>query len=158
MFKTYNLLLFAVALLMLGSLTSCEMETSDNGKLDGFWHLEQIDTLATGGVGDYRNQRVFWGIEHKLISVSDYDTFGQWNGYYFRFNQTGDSLILSSPYLNHWHQDKGEDGGDIPVTEMSDTLRRCGINQLTERYYKEALTGSKMILTTKELRLKFSKF
>lgn len=158
MFKMYKLLLFAVAVLLLGSLTSCEMETSDNGKLDGFWHLEQIDTLSTGGVCDYSNQRVFWGIEHKLIAVSDYETFGSMSGYYFRFNQTGDSLILSSPYLDHWHQDYGDDGGDIPVTEMSDTLRRCGINQLTERYYKEKLSGSKMILTTKELRLKFRKF
>lgn len=158
MFKTYKLLIFVTALLLLGSFSSCEMESSDNGKLDGFWHLEQIDTLETGGVCDYSNQRVFWGIEHRLISVSDYETFGSMDGYYFRFNQTGDSLILSSPYLNHWHQDNGEDGGDIPVTEMSDTLRRCGINQLTEYYYKEKLSGSKMILTTKQLRLKFRKF
>ena len=31
------------------ALASCELETSDNGKFDGFWHLERVDTLATGG-------------------------------------------------------------------------------------------------------------
>lgn len=138
--------------------SSCDIESSDNGDLDGFWHLEQVDTLATGGTCDYSDKRVFWGVQLKLISVSDYDTFGKWNGYYFRFNQTSDSLVLSSPYLNHWHQDKGDNGGDIPVKEISDTLRRCGINHLEEHYYKEKLSSSKMILTTKELRLKFRKF
>ena len=33
---------------LLGSLalvmSSCEMETTDNGDLDGFWHLESVDT------------------------------------------------------------------------------------------------------------------
>lgn len=150
-----------LALLVIGTCTmfsSCDIETSDNGDLDGFWHLEQVDTLATGGTCDYSDRRVFWGVQLKLISVSDYDAFGKWNGYYFRFNQTGDSLVLSSPYLNHWHQDKGENGGDIPVKEICDTLRRCGINHLEEHYYKEKLSGSKMILRTKELRLKFRKF
>ncbi len=29
-------------------LSSCTLETSDNGDFDGFWHLERVDTLATG--------------------------------------------------------------------------------------------------------------
>lgn len=28
--------------------SSCEMETSKNGDLDGYWHLESIDTLENG--------------------------------------------------------------------------------------------------------------
>ena len=40
-------------------LNSCEVDSSDNGDLDGFWHLESVDTLATGGRCDYSNQRVF---------------------------------------------------------------------------------------------------
>lgn len=37
-------------MLMMGSalLNSCEVDSSDNGDLDGFWHLESVDTLATG--------------------------------------------------------------------------------------------------------------
>ena len=75
----------------------------------------------------------------------------------FRFSQTSDSLILSSPYENHGHQDV-ENGGDIPITEINETLRQCGIKHLVESYYKEKLSGNKMILRTKDLRLYFKKF
>lgn len=46
-------------LMALGSLSSCTLESSDNGDLDGYWHLESIDTLATGKTGDYSNRRFF---------------------------------------------------------------------------------------------------
>ena len=142
-------------MLMLGSalLNSCEVDSSDNGDLDGFWHLESVDTLATGGRCDYSNQRVFWGVQYKLLTVNNYKG-GSFN---FRFRQTSDSLILSSPYKNHGHQDV-ENGGDIPITEINETLRQCGINHLVESYYKEKLSGNKMILLTKDLRLNFKKF
>ena len=45
--------LSAIALSMLFTACGIDFEGSDNGKLDGFWHLEKVDTLATGGVTDY---------------------------------------------------------------------------------------------------------
>lgn len=42
-------------------LTSCDIETSDNGDLDGYWHLVRVDTLATGVSSDLSETRVFWG-------------------------------------------------------------------------------------------------
>ena len=75
-------------------MCSCEMETSDNGDLDGFWHLESVDTLSTGGSCDLSEKRVFWGVQHKLISITHYELLGS-RGDYARFEQTGDSLILS---------------------------------------------------------------
>lgn len=33
-------------------VNSCTIETSDNGDFDGFWHLERVDTLATGNYLD----------------------------------------------------------------------------------------------------------
>ena len=47
----------AIATLALGTLTACEIESHDNGKIDGFWHLEHIDTLATGGTLDVSNEK-----------------------------------------------------------------------------------------------------
>lgn len=147
----------AAGLLMaLGSLSSCTLESSGNGDLDGYWHLESIDTLATGKTGDYSNRRFFWGIEHRLISVSDIDREGRL-GYYFRFEQTGDSLFLGQAYKNNWHQDNGKNGGDIPVDDV-EPLRYYGVNELEEHFAKEALSGSRMILRSKTLRLKFKKF
>ena len=74
---------FVLLMLVLGSvlLNSCEIESSDNGSLDGFWHLESIDTLATGGRSDYSKQRVFWGVQYKLLSVNNYEG----GRFYFRF-------------------------------------------------------------------------
>ena len=140
----------------LGSLSSCTLESSDNGDLDGYWHLESIDTLATGHTGDYSSRRFFWGVEHKLISISDIDREGR-QGYYLRFEQTGDSLFLGQAYKNNWHQDNGEDGGDIPVDDV-EPLRYYGINELNEHFLKESLKGGKLILRSKTLRLKFKKF
>ena len=139
-------------------MSSCEMETSDNGDLDGFWHLESVDTLSTGGSCNYKERKVFWGVQHKLISIRNFASDAASTGYYVRFNQTGDSLILSSPYANHWHQDYGDDGGDVPVTEINSELRELGMNHLEEHFKKEKLSGSKMVLSNKEYRLSFMKF
>lgn len=139
-------------------MCSCEMETTDNGDLDGFWHLESVDTLSTGGTCSYKERKVFWGVQHKLISIRNFASDAASTGYYVRFNQTGDSLILSSPYANHWHQDYGDDGGDVPVTEINAELRELGMNNLEEHFKKEKLSGSKMVLSNKEYRLSFTKF
>lgn len=157
--KKYKFLpAMAMSLMVAGtlSLSSCDLEHSDNGDLDGFWHLESIDSLENGHTADLSKQRVFWAVEFKLISarVSDANV----SKMYFRFEQTSDSLKITQAYLDHGHQDNGEDGGDIPVEEVTDDLRFYGINNLPEGFYKEALDGSKMILRSKTLRLKFKKF
>nr|MBP7472243.1 lipocalin-like domain-containing protein [Prevotella sp.] len=131
--------------------SSCTLESSDNGDLDGFWHLEAIDTLSTGGHLDMSNYKIFWGVQAKLISLQGSD-----NSFYLRFNQTGDSLIVNTPYYNHWHED-AENGGDIPVTDGT-AMKIYGINALTEPFLKEKLNGSKMILKSSTLRLYFTKF
>lgn len=135
--------------------SSCTLESSDNGDLDGFWHLESVDTLSTGHTYDCSNRYIFWGIEYKLINVSDKEIDG--SGYYLRFQQTGDSLLLGTAYKNNGHQDNGENGGDIPI-DIVEPLRPYGINQLDEHFAKETLSGSKMILRSKTLRLHFKRF
>lgn len=150
--STYYIIMTFIGIIV--CLMSCTVESSDNGKLDGFWHLEEVDTLTTGGKNNLSDKRIFWGVQNKLISIKDYDT----ESFYCRFQQTSDSLIMSSPYINHWHQDQGDDGGDIPMKEISDNLRRCGINHMEEHFCKVRLTGGDMILANKEYRLRFRKF
>ena len=152
---TKGLLKTIIATLAIVSLASCEIETSDNG-FDGFWHLERVDTLATGGTCDLSKKRVFWGVQYKLISVYDTDKEGTF-GYYLRFTQTRDKIVTKSPYKNNWHQDNGEDGGDIPVDDPTQ-LAPYGINNLEEEFVKEKLNGGQMILRSKTLRLKFKRF
>ncbi|WP_444363727.1 lipocalin-like domain-containing protein [Prevotella sp.] len=140
-------------------LVSCNVETSDNGPLDGFWHLERVDTLATGGSTDYHKGYVFWGVQKDLMYIKD-SSNGSIGAYYLRFNQTHDSLHVTKIYLDHGHEDNPnhEQGGDIPVEAIDNTLRQLGINALPEHFKKEALNANRMILSTEKLRLKFKKF
>lgn len=137
-------------------LSSCTLETSDNGHFDGYWHLERVDTLATGGWRDYSKCRIFWGVQYKLLSCTDADN--KRRAYYFRFDQTSDSIIVHTPYKNNWHQDNGPDGGDIPIIVVNDDLREYGINNLREPFFKEKYKSDKMILRSETLRLYFTKF
>ncbi|MFQ9809358.1 MAG: lipocalin-like domain-containing protein [Segatella copri] len=89
------------------------------------------------------------------IQVADYNRFEAGRGFYLRFEQTSDSLLITSVYRNKWHEDYG---GDVLLTEMNDSLRSCGINHLNEHFAKEVMTGGKMQLKSKTLRLRFRKF
>lgn len=146
---------FIVAAVFAAVFASCTIETSRNGKLDGFWHLVRIDTLDTGKSRDLSRQRIFWGVQYKLINVKDADRNEQ--GYYLRFERVKDSLFVHTPYANHLHQDQGADGGDIPIDDAK-LLAPFGINRLEEHFKTEALDGSKMILKSSRLRLYFDSF
>ena len=133
-------------------LISCDLETSDNGKLDGFWHLERVDTLATGGSLDMTGKKVFWSFQVRLLQLQ-----GGSSSFFFRFKQDADSLTIFSPYTSEGHEETLGDGGNKPVTDPS-SFRDYGIDQLETHYKKEALDGSKMILRSRRLRLMFRKF
>ena len=138
------------------AFSSCEMETSKNGDLDEYWHLESIDTLENGGTCEFSARKVFWGIEHKLILIRDLN-IGPFDGFYMRFDQTGDSLLIPKAYRKNQNYHEGDDDAPISADDM-EVLRKYGINNLPEGFAKEALSGSKMILRSKTLRLKFKKF
>lgn len=152
-YKIIHAMMVAFVAISMFAFSSCELESSDNGKLDGFWHLESIDSLENGKTVDMSKLHVFWGIEYKLIAATQYDNNTE--AMFFRFEQTSDSLKITQAFINHGHQDNG---GDIPLTEVTNDLRYYGINNLPEGFAKEALSGSKMILRSKTLRLKFKKF
>ena len=84
-----------MATIALTTLASCEIETSDNGDFDGFWHLERVDTLATGGTLDLSKKRVFWGVQYKLISVRDVDVDKE----FVKEKLNGGQMILRSKTL-----------------------------------------------------------
>lgn len=152
-YKIVHAMMVAFVAISMFAFSSCELESSDNGKLDGFWHLESIDSLENGKTVDMSKLHVFWGIEYKLIAATQYDNNTE--RMFFRFEQTSDSLKITQAFINHGHQDNG---GDIPLTEVTNDLRYYGINNLPEGFAKEALSGSKVILRSKTLRLKFKKF
>ena len=119
-------------------------------QLDGFWHLERIDTLATGGVNNTADDYLFWCVQSRLVEVGDRRD-GYKPGILFSFRHEGSVLSFYNPL----HSDRAN--GDRPVEDVDD-LRPYGINEMEEHFDVETLNGSKMVLRSKVLRLVFKKF
>ena len=51
-YKIVHAMMVAFVAISMFAFSSCELESSDNGKLDGFWHLESIDSLENGKTVD----------------------------------------------------------------------------------------------------------
>ena len=142
----FSLLLVLACMLLMSC--NIDLETSDNGKLDGYWHIERIDSLENGNSLDYSDRLMFWAIQLRFLEVRDRDN--HLGAYLLRFDHTGDSLLLSNPHLSD------KNSGD-PVVEDVEVLRPYGINELNERFKVENLSGNKMILKNRFLRLNFKK-
>ncbi len=144
-----KIFLFAAGLVL---ATSCGdlLETSDNGDLDGYWQLAQVDTLATGTTKDMTSSKVFWGVQGKFLDVLDTHKSPTY-GYMFRFQHTADSLWLSDARVNN------REVSDSLLTDVA-PLRPLGVNELAEHFLVERLTGSHMVLCGKVIRLHFRKF
>mgnify|MGYP004462717869 FL=1 len=145
--KIRYVLLSMVALL---SLSACEIETHDNDKLDGFWHLERVDTIATGGVCDKSKDLVFWSVQSMFVEVSERSKVNN-DKYIFSFSHRDGKLSLFDARLSD------RSNGD-PEVEDPIILHPYGISKLNETFEVMQLTGSKMQLKSESLLLVFRKF
>lgn len=143
-----SFLLLAACLVMAVSCGDL-FETSGNGDLDGYWQLSQVDTLQNGASADMTGSKVFWAVQGKFLDIID--THRGNYGYMFRFQHTADSLLLSDARVNQ------RELFDSLLTDVS-PLRPLGVNNLAEHFLVEQLTGSRMVLRGKVLRLHFRKF
>lgn len=141
-----NLLYFILSLI---TITSCTLDTSDNGDLDGYWQLSSIDTLANGHSVNMRDSGIFWAVQKDLLVTRA--TKEPLIEVIFKFKHTSDSLILSKPHLAF------RDSSDIIVTDAS-VLYRLGITNLQEQYVILELSSSIMALKNKDLQLMFRKY
>jgi hypothetical protein len=140
----YLSILFAFML----CLSACELETSHNGKLDGWWLLTAVDTLQTGGHANVEAQQCTWAFQGRLLELRDVP--GQRGDYLFSFTQHGDDLLLSHPYLS------ARDSGDIAV-QTPQPLHPYGIQTLSEQFSITTIDRQRMVLTSASLRLYFRK-
>ena len=127
-------------------LSACELETSHNGKLDGWWLLTAVDTLQTGGHANVEAQQCTWAFQGRLLELRDVP--GQRGDYLFSFTQHGDDLLLSHPYLS------ARDSGDIAV-QTPQPLHPYGIQILSEQFSIITIDRQHMVLTSASLRLYF---
>ncbi|MBQ0062673.1 MAG: lipocalin-like domain-containing protein [Prevotella sp.] len=129
------------------AFSSCHLEASDNGDLDGFWQLTTVDTLSTGGTQEVKSAEIFWAFQFRLLQVRDINE----NRYNIRFKHENNMLKLYDPY-----RDKRE-SGDEKVTDPA-VLAKYGINALEELFTVECLDSEKMLLKSDKLRLIFRRY
>ena len=144
--------LFAILSMNLG-FVSCgivEFETSKNGKLDGYWHLQTVDSLANGNVSDVSKSRIFWSVQGDLLETYSPDIVTAVQRCVFHFSHKNGMLKIIEPRV----YDRA--AGD-PLIEDVGILTPFGINSLDESFKVEKLTKGKMTLTSGSLRLYFRK-
>ena len=140
-----GILIAATTILTTMTLASCDIETSSAaGDFNGMWHLTRVDTLATGGVLDLKNEKLFWAFQNKLMQADDKNE--KLAKILMRFNQTNTQLTLHTPYVY-----------DVPLSDPT-LLAPYGINKLEENFQVLKLTGSKMVLQSETLKLTFKGF
>ena len=131
-------------------LVSCDIHTSGNGDLDGYWHLVKVDTLSTGNSLDMSGRRVFWGVQAHLVEAVDHDNDSSHYGYLFYFEKTSSYLTL---YYAHRHN---REAGDILIEDAAE-LSPLGVNDLNDKFKIITLNQGNMVLEDDLLRLTFKK-
>ena len=133
---------YIIATALVAGATSCDIEHIDNGKLDGLWKLQAMDSLSNQVTVDMSRSNLSYAIQGNLLQLGRV---------YFRFDHQGDSLILHDPYVNSF--DVSETLTDISL------VTPFGINNIPrEAFYVDELSRSKMVLRSEFLRLHFEKY
>lgn len=140
--------LYILLLLLPTLFFSCEIETSGNGKLDGNWQLQFVDTLSTGGICDMGQSGIYWGVENKLLQVRNTESGKK---ILFRFEKNENTLTIHSPHLV---ENKYE---TTPVEDVS-VLAPYGISGTEEMFVVEKLSNGRLFLASKQLRLRFRRY
>ena len=142
-----KLLYIFTALLM---LAACDIHTSNNGDLDGYWQLRSVDTLSTGGTCDMRDSLIFWSFQDKLMHMRD-NYHERIRKVFMRFNITGNVMTLTDPIIDL------RDSSDIVLTDTT-LLWHYGIHDVPETLKVVNLNSSTMILENRVLRLNLRKY
>ncbi|HAE24557.1 MAG: lipocalin-like domain-containing protein [Bacteroidaceae bacterium] len=139
---SYILTIFSACVL---SFQSCHIESSDNGKLDGFWYAESIDSISGGKADVYDD--CYWAFQFDLLSIRHIETQEQ---YLFHFTCRSDSLLLSEPY-------KAIEQGLDSLLPDNRELLPLGVQSLEEGFKIIELNDKRMKLQSAVLRLSLRK-
>lgn len=143
--------LFVIVCLLFPLLYSCDgFQISDNGDLDGMWHLVEVDSVQVNHKSDYTDKGIFWSVQSDLLFLEDKRQ--QHQPCLMRFNHKDDILIVTDPYIY-----MNRESEDIPLCDVS-LLAPYGINGLEDRFVISKLNKKRMILCSSELVLNFEKY
>jgi hypothetical protein len=131
------------------TLAACDFEVSDNGDLEGYWQLQQTDTLATGGTTDMRYSGIYWAVQVHLMELRNVQ--GNTPNILFRFDHSGNHLRIYNPIAD------SRQVSDSVISDTS-TLRPYGIEHLDETLNVEELSSERMVLTNESYRFHLRKY
>lgn len=153
-----------LALLALALCSCSNFETSGNGDFDGYWQLESMDTLATGGTADMHDSLVFWAVQHRLIELCSHQVYPQTSVYkypsvFYHFERTADSLRFIADSLSQPR--------DMPVLDMRsiadpeatlEQVKVYGFSRYDEAFRVLLLNSDNMALESQLYRMRFRKY
>lgn len=153
--KLLHLLLLLTAML---TAASCE-KMSDNGKLDGMWHLQQIcsrpQDAASAGYTEHHDVReagIYWSFQLQLLHIRSKDFLnGETSETMARFDYSGTHLDITSTYIHY--RDR-----DVLITDaQTQRLAPLGIRGNAGSFHIERLTDHHMVLCSDQDSLVFQK-
>lgn len=133
-------------LTILLSLSSCSVEMSNNGDLDGLWQMYEMQIDGAEPV-DMRYTGTTMSVAFRMMSLKNYYQ----PMVYCRFENTGNTLRIYDFRLGI------HDVSDLPI-EDPEVLNPFGIFSLDEHFKVEVMTGSDMVLRSDRALLKFRKY
>ena len=140
-------LFFLFSIVCLAALSACDIESSGNGDLDGYWRLEQVDSLNGRQGVAYADKQIFWSFQHDLIELSNLHD----NSIIYRLKEENRVLLLEQPCMF----DRAD--GDTSITDL-EILRPYGVNALQEQFRIVSLESEVLVLESPVLRLSFRKY
>jgi hypothetical protein len=106
-------------------LSSCSVERSDIGRLEGLWQLYRVDTIATGGCCDLRQSQLAWAFQGKLLELRSHPY--SYLDFIASYSMTTDSLYIDNlRLLDREHGD--------PLLSDADSVRCFGVNKTNEHF------------------------
>ena len=135
---------------MLLMLAACDIHTSNNGDLDGYWQLRSVDTLSSGMSCDMRDSMLFWSFQGNLLHVRD-NKEEKLDKVFMRFTLSDKVMTLTNPIIDL------RDSSDLVLTDTT-FLGHYGIHDMPETLKVVTLNSSTMILENRVLRLNFRKY
>lgn len=142
-------LLVACSVAAVLSLSGCEIETSDNGRLDGFWLLTTVDTIG-GGSADVAARAMTWAFQGRIMELRQADGKSGLD-IICQFDHQGDTLLVSHPFIIDRNNE------DIRVDDAA-LLAPFGLTALSESFFVSHLGSESMVLRSTVLQLRFRRY
>ena len=131
------------------SVSACDIEQSNIGELEGLWQLYRTDTIATGGSADLRESQLSWAFQGELLEMKSHPLSRL--DFVARYTITSDSLFVED--LRVLDREKGD-----PLPDNLEDVKCFGINTPNEHFRLLFFNKEQMRLQSETLIIYLRKY